>query len=353
MLRRSIKTGRMTTRTGAWKIPTDASYLSRPAPFPYGMSEQSELASRERLAPFAGLRAFDAAARHGSFARAAEELGVTAAAISQHIQALETFAGQPLFRRMGRGIELTDAGHAARPLVVDAMTMLAEAARVMRMPLRSKRISVSAVPSFAAKWLLPRIEKFRATHPDVEVWIAADMALVDFATADVDLAIRYGAGSYQGANAQLLLAESVTVVCSPELLRAAPLTTPADLSAFPLLHDESPDQDPACPSWRMWLAARGVETVDAQKGLRLNQSSLVVEAAAAGRGVALAKTQLAAADLASGRLAAPFASETTPLGYAYWLVSPRGRTMSASVRAFIDWLHAEAQDGRADLGAGI
>jgi LysR family transcriptional regulator, glycine cleavage system transcriptional activator len=317
------------------------------------MSDTRDPDPRERLPPFPGLRAFDAAARHGSFARAADELGVTAAAISQHIQALETFAGQPLFRRMGRGIELTDAGQAARPLVVDAMTMLAEAARIMRLPLRSKRISISAVPSFAAKWLLPRIEKFRDSHPDVEVWIAADMALVDFATADVDLAIRYGAGSYQGAHAQPLMAESVTVVCSPNLLNGAALKNPADLTNFALLHDESPDQDPACPTWRMWLAARGVDSVDSQKGLRLNQSSLVVEAAAAGRGVALAKTQLAAADLAAGRLVAPFAAEVTPLGYAYWLVWPRGRTVSQSVRAFIDWLHAEAHDGRADYGAGI
>jgi LysR family glycine cleavage system transcriptional activator len=311
------------------------------------------LSSGERLPPLAALRAFDAAARHQSFARAAEELGVTAAAISQQIQVLEAFAGQPLFRRLGRGIELTDAGQASRRLVVDAMALLAEAARLMRLPLRGKRVSVSAAPSFAAKWLLPRIERFRELHPDVEVWISADMALVDFARADVDLAIRYGAGAYEGANTQMLLPESVTVVGSPSLIGEAAMITPEDLIAYPLIHDESSDQDPACPTWRMWLAARGISGLDVQKGLRLNQSSLVVEAAAAGKGLALAKTQLALSDLASGRLVAPFGAETTPLGFAYWLVWPRGRTVSDSLRAFMTWLHNEANEGVVDLGGGI
>lgn len=310
-------------------------------------------AAQDRLPPFAALRAFDAAARLGSFVRAADELGVTAAAISQQIHVLESFAGQPLFRRLGRGIELTDAGIAARPLVVDAMAMIAEAARVMRLPLRSKRVSVSAAPSFAAKWLVPRIERFRHRYPDIEVWIAADAALVDFATADVDLAIRYGAGAHDGANTQILLAESVTVVCSPALLIDRAITTPADLAHFSLLHDESLDQDPAYPNWRMWLTARGVADVDAQRGLRFNQSSLVIEAAAAGKGVALAKTQLAQADLASGRLVAPLGADATPLGYAYWLVWPRGRTVTDSLRAFIGWLHDEASDGLIDIGGGI
>jgi LysR family glycine cleavage system transcriptional activator len=307
----------------------------------------------DRLPPLAALRAFDAAARHQSFVRAADELGVTAAAISQQIQTLETFAGQPLFRRLGRGIELTDAGLAARPLVVEAMALMAEAGRLMRLPLRSKRVSVSAAPSFAAKWLVPRIERFRERYPDIEVWLAADMTLVDFATADVDLAIRYGAGAYEGANTQMLLPESVTVVCSPQLLGGQTLSAPADLANLPLLHDESADQDPAFPTWRMWLAARGVANIDTQKGLRFNQASLVIEAAAAGKGVAITKTQLAAADLASGRLVAPFGGDATPLGYAYWLVWPLGRTVTESLRLFKAWLHQEASASAPDFGGGI
>jgi LysR family glycine cleavage system transcriptional activator len=308
----------------------------------------------DRGPPHAAFRAFEAAARHASFAKAADELNVSPAAISQQIQALEAYAGQPLFRRLGRGVELTDAGKAAFRYAAEGLAALAEAARVMRLPLRSQRVSVSAAPSFAMKWLVPRLERFKEQQPDVEVWVNADMAVVDFAVSDVDLAIRYGPGGYRDANSERLLPESVLAICSPTLVGGEDgLTTPADLARFALLHDESSNADPSCPSWEMWLMARGLDNVDARKGLRLNLSSLVIEAAIAGKGVALAKRQLAAADLALGRLVAPFGDVGTPVNFAYWMVWPRGRTVTPALRTFMDWLRSEAREGEVDEGAGI
>jgi len=286
-----------------------------------------------------------------SFSRAAEELGVSPAAVSQQIQQIEEFAGQPMFKRLTRRVELTDAGAAAMPLVREAMALFSEAARVMRLPLRSRRVSVSVAPSFASKWLVPRLERFNEKHPEVEVWVLADMALTDFAIADIDLAIRYGPGGYADVHAERLLAESVTAVCAPSLI-AAGLTRPADLERVGLLHDESADKDPSCPTWPMWLAARNLDHIDGRRGLRLNQSSLVIEAAVAGKGVALAKRQLAAADIAAGRLTVPFEDDAQPLHFAYWLIWRRGRTVSPSLKAFMDWLREEA-GGEADPGAGI
>jgi LysR family glycine cleavage system transcriptional activator len=307
-----------------------------------------------RLPPFHALRAFEAAGRHLSFARAADELGVSPAAVSQHIQQMEEFAGQPLFRRLGRRVELTDAGHAALAHVAAAMASLGEAARVMRLPLRGQRVSVSVAPSFAIKWLVPRLERFKELHPDIEVWVSADMGLVDFAVADVDLAIRYGAGGYADAQAQMLLSESVVPICSPSLIEGPEgLKRIEDIPRFALLHDDSPDRDPSCPTWPMWMMARGLDAENARKGLRLNQSSMVIEAAMAGKGIGLAKRQLAAADIASGRLVTPFDAEDTPINFAYWMVWRRGRTLSPGLKAFIDWLRDEAGQAEADYGGGI
>lgn len=308
--------------------------------------------TQDRGPPYAAFRAFEAAARHASFAKAADELGVSPAAVSQQIQSLESYAGQPLFRRLGRGVELTDAGKAAFRHATEGLAALAEAARVMRLSLRSQRVAVSAAPSFAIKWLAPRLERFKQRQPDMEIWLSAEMSIVDFAVSDIDLAIRYGPGPYREANAERLLTESVLPVCSPSLLVEG-LKAPHDLARFSLLHDESPDQDPSCPTWDMWLMARGVDNVDASKGLRLNPSSLVIEAAVAGRGVALAKRKLADTDLAQGRLVAPFGDSGAPLHFAYWMVWPRGRTLTPAVKAFMDWLRIEASDAEVDAGAGI
>jgi LysR family glycine cleavage system transcriptional activator len=296
----------------------------------------------DRLPPLISLRVFEAAARHLSFRKAAEELFVTPGAVSQQIRLLEDHVGVELFHREGRRVTLTDAGQAALPALRAGFAQLTEAARLMRQPTRRSRVTVSVAPSFAAKWLLPRLERFTSDRPDIDVWVSADMTPVDFASADVDMAIRYGPGRYDGLAAEKLLEEEVLPVCAPALMDAAPVREPRDLAHHTLLHDSGPELDASCPDWPMWLKAHGVEGVDATRGPRFNQSSLVIEAAVAGRGVALAKRAIAEADLAAGRLVALFARSGAPTAFAYHIVWPRMREFTPAQQTFLDWLRDEA-----------
>jgi len=301
---------------------------------------------KEVMPPFLSLRVFEAAARSGSFARAAEELGITAGAVSQHIRLLEEFAGQPLFRRLGRGVELTEAGQAAFGHASAAMAEMLQAGRAMRASLRGQRVSLSTAPSFASKWLIPRLSRFQERYPDVEVRMSADMTLIDFAVTDIDVAIRYGPGGYEGLHCERLMSESVVVAASPRLLAGRPpVTSAADLMDLPLIHDEAPERDPSCPSWGMWFAARGHRREDGERGLRFNQSGLALEAAVAGKGLVLAKRQLALRDLNEGRLVAPLAEAEDPVGFAYWLVWPRGRRFEPAQSAFLAWLRDQVIEG--------
>lgn len=298
----------------------------------------------DRLPPLNALRAFEASARRLSFTKAAEELNVTPGAISQQIRHLEEFAGAPLFRRTGRQVLLTEVGEATLPILTNAFEQLAEAAHVLRAPKRRNRLMISCAPSFAAKWLAHRLDKFQHLHPEAEVWVSADIAVIDFAGPEIDLAIRYGGGNYEGLRIEKLMSEEVLPVCSPVLLEGEhPLRTPADLKNHTLLHDESPENDPSCPDWSSWLTARDIKGVNATRGPRFNQAAVIVEAAASGRGVALAKRAIAAGDLESGRLVAPFADGTNEIDFAYWTVWPRGRTQSPIAREFIKWIKEEAQ----------
>ncbi|MEO1014700.1 MAG: transcriptional regulator GcvA [Pseudomonadota bacterium] len=296
------------------------------------------------MPPLNALRAFEAAARHLSFTKAAEELRVTPGAVSQQIKTLEEFIDARVFRRTRRALFLTDNAQNALPALREAFDKLDEASRALAAPGDAKRLNVSVAPSIAAKWLVPRLDHFQERHPEFEVWVSADMNLVDFAADDVDLAIRYGPGGYDGLVSELLMEETILAVCSPRLLSAdAPLTTPQDLARFTLLHDGSPDKDDSAPTWPMWLKAAGVGNVDGTRGPKFNQSSLVIEAAVAGRGVALAKSALALADLEAGRLVAPF-DRTTPSRFAYYVVHPASKARVKAVQALKAWLAAEAAD---------
>jgi LysR family glycine cleavage system transcriptional activator len=297
--------------------------------------------SLSRLPPLNSLRAFVVAAKHMSFSKAAGELHVTPAAISQQIKQLEDQLGCELFRRSNRNLVLTDEGQACMPGLADAFERIVQALEQIDAAGQAGPLTVSVAPSFAAKWLVPRVDNFRTVHPEIDVRISASMHLVDFDIEDVDCAIRYGAGDYGELFAEKILGETVFPVCSPALAQnGGGLKEPRDLARFTLLHDDSPDQDPSCPDWRMWLKAAGVKDVDAARGLRLNQSSLVLEAAVAGHGVALAKGTLAAEDLRTGRLIRPF-NVTQTLDFAYYLVCPRRKTALAKVVAFLRWLRAQ------------
>jgi LysR family transcriptional regulator, glycine cleavage system transcriptional activator len=303
------------------------------------------------LLPLNALRAFESAARHLNFSRAADELSVTPGAVSQQIRLLEETVGGPLFKREARGLQLTALGRAAAPLLREGFERLMDASALLREPPRRRQVSVSVTPSFAAKWLMPRMDDFHAAHPEIEVWISADMEPVDLYEMAADLAVRYGPGGYEGYIADKLMGETVLPVCAPSLMTGEhPIRKPEDLVHHPLLHDVSDDDDPSRPDWPMWLKARGVKHPDARRGSRFNQSSLLIEAAVAGRGVALAKRTLAQADLTSGRLIAPFPDGSEAVGYAYYVILPRDRPASPGAAVFAQWLKRKAVEQDDTLG---
>lgn len=293
-----------------------------------------------RLPPLNALRAFEAVSRHLSITGAAEELGVTPGAVSQSVKALEEYLGRPLMSRTPRGLVLSEAAEAALPALREGFDRLEEGARRLTGPERGGRLTVSVAPSFAAKWLAPRLADFSTAFPDLDVQIHASMGLANFEAEGVDLAIRYGGGKWPGHEAKLLLREEVTPVCAPETAKA--IRAPADLAKLSLIHDDSSLADESCPDWAMWLKAAGVNDIDASRGPRFNQSNLALESAMSGRGVALAKRALAQADLDSGRLVAPF-QVTTPIEFAYYIVHPPGRARSRAARRFIEWALAQAE----------
>ncbi len=296
-----------------------------------------------RLPPLNALRAFEAAARHLSFTKAAEELHVTPGAISQQVKALEEYVGVTLFRRLNRALMLTEEAEACLPALHQGFDKLAEATNVLTSSDADTRLTVSAAPSFASKWLVPRLADFQEHYPQHDVWVMADMELTDFIKEGVDVAIRYGGGDYPGLNVEKLLTEEVFPVCSPALLEGPQgLKSPRDLEKHTLLHDSSPDNDESCPDWPMWLKASGIDGIDGTRGLRFNQSSLVLEAALSGHGIALAKSLLAADDLAAGRLVRPFDLKQ-PIEFAYYIAFPPSKAVLPKVRNFVTWLKTTTQ----------
>jgi LysR family transcriptional regulator, glycine cleavage system transcriptional activator len=291
------------------------------------------------LPPLNALRAFEVAARHLSFTRAASELGVTQTAISHQIKLLEEHLAARLFQRLPRRLVLTRAGAAWAHELRDIFARLHDANRRLREQPRADRpvVSVSVVPSFAARWLVPRLGRFLEQNPGFDVRISASEHLVDFEVEAVDIGIRYGTGRYPGLVVNKLTDDALVVVCAPALLGRHKLTAPRDLRRHVLLHDDTPG------GWRAWLKAHAVPDVQAETGSVLVDSSMLVEAAVRGQGVALARLSLALDDLASGRLIRPFPRlRPTPAPFAYYIVAPRDRLQRAVVVAFRDWLRSEA-----------
>jgi LysR family glycine cleavage system transcriptional activator len=300
-----------------------------------------------RLPPLNGLRAFEAAARHLSFTRAADELNVTQAAISHQIKALEERLGMALFRRLNRALMLTDEGQLLFPAVRDAFDSLAEAADRLRSRESSGMLTVSALPSFAVKWFVPKMSRFQELHPEIDLRIAASERLVDFAGDSVDVAFRFGYGNWPGVRADLVAEESVAPLCSPILLDR--VKEPADLAHVTLLHE---DMAPlSFPDWGAWFAAAGVSGVDASRGPRFSHTHLMLQAAIDGHGVALGQLLLATEDIAAGRLVMPFGPKLAT-GLGYWLVSPPGFADRPKVRAFRNWVMDELATGGSPTSLG-
>lgn len=295
-----------------------------------------------RLSHLNGLRAFEAAARHRSFALAAEELSVTPAAISQQIKSLEDYLGVVLFRRVARGVALSDTAQAMLPELREGFDLIAAGlARAAASTGRSTLV-VSLTPSVAAKWLMPRLERFTALHPEIEIRLDTTTRLVEFLREQVDVALRYGAGHWPGLLATPLMTEEVFPVCSPKLLAGRnALRRIEDLSRHTLIHDASMPAASAFPQWSTWLEAAGASAVDVKRSLHLNASMLAIQAAIEGQGVALGRSVLVADDLASGRLVKPFTFRF-PLQFGYHIVHPRRPAQPRAVDAFCSWLKAEA-----------
>ncbi len=295
-----------------------------------------------RLPPLNALRVFEAAARHLSFTRAAEELNVTQAAVSHQIKGLEAHLELKLFRRLNRALLLTDPGQAYFPPVRDALEALAQATKRLGADEQVGRLTVSTLVSFAANWLVPRLGRYRTLNPEIDVRVTTSDFHVDFARQDVDLAIRYGRGGWPGLDAVRLMTEEVFPVCSPALLRGGPpLRAPSDLDRYTLLHDEMRED------WRMWLMAAGALNIDADRGPGFSNSNLVIQAAIAGEGVALGRSVLVADDLAAGRLVRPF-DMSLPGEFAYYVVCPEADAKRPKVEAFRNWLLDEAAGGLGD-----
>ena len=294
-----------------------------------------------RLPSLNTLRAFEAVARHHSFARAAEELHVTPAAVSQLVKQLEENLGMNLFKR-GKVLGLYASAYAALPLITEAFDQLARAVEQLRIDNNSGTLVVSTPPVFAARWLIPRLEDFQTRYPEIELRLLATRRMVDFALEEVDVAVRFGAGPYEGLFSERLMTETILVVASPAL--AATIQTPADLLQCTLLQHDAYEFDPAFPDWALWLAAQGIPTTVPLRIRHFGDVNLAIQGATAGLGVAMAWHSLVVDELHNGRLL-PLLDTSLPTDHAYHLVTLNHRQSLTKVIAFREWLQAQASVG--------
>jgi LysR family glycine cleavage system transcriptional activator len=311
-----------------------------------------------RLPPLNALRVFEAAARHLSFKEAANELSITQAAVSHQIKSLEEYLGVDLFRRAGRGVQLTEAARACLPRLREGFDALAAAVESIRERAAESELMITAPPVFTARWLMPRLAAFSKREPKIELHVFASSKMVDAGALDsptlvgnLDLRddasgveIHLGGGHYPGYRADRLFGVSMTVVASPALVEGdPPIREPADLAQHVLLHDDAMELVAGGNAWQRWLETAGVDDrVDASRGPRFSSNILSLEAASQKLGVALALRPLVDADIASLRLRAPFRIEMKPQS-AYYLVCPEVIADRPAVAAFRRWLLEQAQ----------
>ncbi len=293
----------------------------------------------DRLPPLTALRAFEAAARHMSFAQAAEELNVTPAALSFQIKSLEQHLGCPVFRRLNRAVELTEEGALLQPGVADGFVALQAAWRSVQRRLNSATLTVTAGPGFTAKWLAPRLFTFAQANPDIELRFSASLQLVDFERDDVDVAIRFGQGSDENFYSKRIINEWIAPMVSPEL--AGQLRKPADLTRLPLLHDDHTSFLQPHPNWEVFLQACKLEPPE-ENGPHFSQSDHAIDAALASAGVVLGRISMAEAHLKDGRLVMPLPIAMR-LNAAYRILCPRGSETRPQVARFIEWVAEETK----------
>ncbi len=300
-----------------------------------------------RIYPLNSLRAFEASARHLSFVKAAEELCVTPAAVSHQVKRLEEYLGVQLFRRLPRGLLLAETGQVLMSELRDIFLQLDKA--MERLLNRGSRgaLTISVAPIFAVKWLVPRLQAFDDSHPEIDLRMSSSLRMIDFQRDAFDAAVRLGHGQYPGLDSVQLFDESVVPMCSPRLFEGSePLHSHDDLRHHVLLHDDSMAYDPVAPNWTTWLEAAGTRRVDASRGPHFGQPDLALQAAIDGVGIALGWRYLAADDIAAGRLVIPF-ELSLPLGSTFYLVYPKAYADRRKVMAFRKWLVHETRPNAA------
>ena len=291
----------------------------------------------DRLPPLTALRAFEAAARHMSFSAAAEELAVTPAALSYQIKNLEEHLGAPLFRRLNRAVELTEAGRELRPGVSAAFSELQQSWSALRRSLDNTSLTVTAGPGFTAKWLAPRLFRFAQANPDIDLRFSATLRMMDFARDEVDCAIRFGLGDDAGLFSRDIFTDWMTPMMHPSL--AESVSEPADLVKLPLIHDDSPGFVTLKPSWRAWFHVVGIDHVD-EHGLRFSNGDHAIDLAQEAGGVVLGRISLAERALNDGRLVAPFETALRTNAH-YRFVCPLGHEERPAIARFLDWVLEE------------
>jgi LysR family glycine cleavage system transcriptional activator len=289
-----------------------------------------------RLPPLSALRAFEAAARHGSFRHAADELAVTPTAISHRIRVLEEHTGLRLFVRQVRQVTLTEAGAQLYPVLQQGFDAFEAVLERLMQTKRRERVTVSATHAFTAKWLVPRVARFHARHPDIDLRLHAADEAVDLADHGVDIALRYGNGPWPGLTAEPMFADMYAPVANPMLK----IDTPAALLAAPLIHFDWKKQSPANPTWEHWFAHAGLPWQPARGHLRYSDEGHAIQAAVAGQGVALLSLALVADELAQGYLVQPFGPALA--GHTYHLAMRTTPPPGAAARTVADWLRREA-----------
>ncbi|MYM98305.1 transcriptional regulator GcvA [Duganella vulcania] len=290
------------------------------------------MSASRRLPNFSALRAFEAAARHENFSRAAEELHLTHGAISHQVRALEEELGRPLFVRHGRQVKITSDALKFAQFLGKSFADIAAAADAMRASTVNQRLTISSIPSFAARWLAPRLGRFIDLYPDIEVVLQSSGQLQDLARDGIDVGIRFGRGNYPGLVVQRLMGDVYYPVVSPHYRRGQLPTAPQELSRHTLLRSVEP--------WSPWLRAAGVDMAEPSGGLMFEDLSMLIRSAADGNGVALVRHVVAMQEIASGQLRRLF-DTATPCPDEYFFVSPPGAAGRPQVQAFRDWLLEE------------
>ena len=287
--------------------------------------------------PLNGLKAFEAAARHLSFTRAADELHVTQAAVSHQVKTLEQRLGVKLFRRLPKSLRLTDEGQALLPELRDAFERIARALNRVTSAQGAAALSVSTLTTFALTWLVSRLPRFQARHPEIEVRLNTTGRIVDFAREDVDVAVRYGDGNWPGLNVEKMFEDELTPLCGRA--HKERLRRPEDLRDVPLL-DASPPEPASVGDWPTWLRAAGIAQLPVTRGATFDSTKIAAQAAIDGMGVAIGSPYLFAEDIAAGRLFQPFPL-TVRNGKTYWLVCAEGTATRPKIKAFREWVLSE------------